>query len=122
MCLQDALNGLQPVEHYEDVETKRRLNNLVHVSGLIDSLNQLKARPATKAELCLVHTPEHVERIQKLSADSSKGCHSVGHEASMAPGGYEIAALAAGAAVVMTDAALDGRITNGYALTRYVGP
>ena len=62
--LQDSLNGLQPTPHYEDVETKRRLNNLIHVSGLIDSLHQLKARPATKAELCLVHTPEYVKYIQ----------------------------------------------------------
>jgi hypothetical protein len=62
--LQDALHGLQPTEHYEDVETKRRLNNIIHVSGLIDSLTALKARPATKAELCLVHTAAHVENIQ----------------------------------------------------------
>lgn len=55
---------------------------------------------------------------QKLSSDSSKGCHTVGHEASMAPGGYEIAALAAGASIEITDAAIDGHITNGYALTR----
>ena len=34
------------------------------MSGLIDSLTPVKARPATKAELCLVHTPEHVENIQ----------------------------------------------------------
>lgn len=36
----------------------------------------------------------------------------------MAPGGYEIAALAAGGAMAMVDAALDGHITNGYALLR----
>lgn len=36
----------------------------------------------------------------------------------MSPGGYEIAALAAGGSIVTVDAALDGRITNGYALTR----
>lgn len=36
----------------------------------------------------------------------------------MAPGGYEIAALAAGAGIVITDAAINGQITNGYALTR----
>lgn len=61
---QDALGGLQPTDHYEDVETKRRLNNLIHVSGLIDYLTPVKARPATKAELRLVHTAEHVENIQ----------------------------------------------------------
>jgi hypothetical protein len=39
----------------------------------------------------------------------------------MGPGGYEIASLAAGGAIAMTDAALDGTITNGYALLRCVG-
>lgn len=56
--------------------------------------------------------------LQKLSSDSSKGSQTVGHEVSMSAGGFEIAALAAGASIALTDAALDGRITNGYALTR----
>lgn len=119
--IQDALGGLQPTDHYEDVETKRRLNNIIHVSGLIDHLTPVKARPATKAELRLVHTAEHIENIQKLSSDSSKGYQTIGHDASMSHGGFEIAALAAGASIALTDAALDGRITNGYALTRPPG-
>jgi acetoin utilization deacetylase AcuC-like enzyme len=56
--------------------------------------------------------------MQKLSSDSSKGYQTIGHDASMSHGGFEIAALAAGASIALTDAALDGRITNGYALTR----
>jgi len=56
--------------------------------------------------------------LQALSDDTSKGCHAVGHDLSMAPGGYEIAALAAGGAIAMVDAALDSHITNGYALLR----
>jgi acetoin utilization deacetylase AcuC-like enzyme len=70
---QDVLTGLQPTDHYEDVETKRRLNNIIHVSGLIDSLTQLKARAATQEELCLVHTPQHVEFVQ-VSACAKSCC------------------------------------------------
>lgn len=44
----------------------------------------------------------------------------MGHDVSMSAGGYEIAALAAGGSIALTDAALDGHITNGYALTRCV--
>jgi hypothetical protein len=36
----------------------------------------------------------------------------------LAPGGYEIAALAAGGAIAFVDAALNGHITCGYALLR----
>lgn len=118
-CIQNALGGVQPTPHYEDVETKRRFANLLAVSGLLDNLALLKARPATLAEIGLVHTSEYIAHIQKLSADTSKGSHAVGHEVSMAPGGHEIAALAAGASIALTDAALDGTITNGYTLTRW---
>lgn len=41
-----------------------------------------------------------------------------GDELSLAPGGYEIAALAAGGAIAFVDAALNGHITCGYALLR----
>lgn len=42
---------IQPTRHPEHTETKRRLHNLVSVSGLLDDLQVLKSRPATFAEL-----------------------------------------------------------------------
>lgn len=79
LLAQDALHGLQPTPHFEDVETKRRLNNIIHYSGLIDKVQQLKARSATKAELCLVHTPEYVQYVQVGSScscqPSTSNCH-----------------------------------------------
>ena len=44
---------VQPGEHAENPETKRRLRNLVEVSGLIDHLTPIKPRSAT--ELSLIH-------------------------------------------------------------------
>jgi len=43
--------NIQSTKHYENAETKRRLHNLVAVSGLMEHLKQLKPRPATVAEL-----------------------------------------------------------------------
>jgi hypothetical protein len=71
---QDALAGLQPTVHFEDVETKRRMHNLLHVAGVIDRVTQLRARPASVAELCLVHTPEYVRHVQVCFC----GCVCVG--------------------------------------------
>eukprot|EP00775_Hariotina_reticulata_P005161 gene5161-5399_t len=51
----------------------------------------------------------------------SKVAHKIGDEVAFSPGGYEIAALAAGGSIAITDAAIDGLITNGYALTRPPG-
>lgn len=42
---------IQPARHVEDSETKRRLHNLIAVSGLMDHLKLLTPRQATIAEL-----------------------------------------------------------------------
>lgn len=42
---------IEPTRHWENVETKRRLHNLVNASGLIDHLVPIKPRAATEDEL-----------------------------------------------------------------------
>jgi acetoin utilization deacetylase AcuC-like enzyme len=42
---------MQPTRHVEHPETKRRLHNLLAVSGLLDRLTPIKPRPATEREL-----------------------------------------------------------------------
>jgi hypothetical protein len=42
---------VQPVRHFEHAETKRRLHNILHSSGLIDHLSIIKPRAATMSEL-----------------------------------------------------------------------
>ncbi len=52
---------------------------------------------------------------------SSKAIHRAGDELSFAPGVYEIAALAAGGAIALTDAVMAGTVRNGYGLVRPPG-
>ena len=47
----DPARGLQPFINYENAETKRRIHDLIVVSGLIDNLNRRTARHATTEEL-----------------------------------------------------------------------
>ena len=54
---------VEPLEFWENADTKRRLQNLLIVSGLIDSLAKVKARPATKSEITLFHTEEYYSNI-----------------------------------------------------------
>ena len=42
---------VQPTRHVEHSETKRRLHNLLAVSGLLDALTVVPARAATLEEL-----------------------------------------------------------------------
>jgi acetoin utilization deacetylase AcuC-like enzyme len=112
--------GLQPYWNYENAETKKRIHELVVVSGLIDHLTRITPRPATEDELLLVHTKEHIERI-KSESSTRLGGDGGDLTTPFARGGYEIAALAAGGAIELCNAVLEGRVTNGYALIRPPG-
>ena len=61
----DPAAGLQPFLNYENAETKRRIHELIVVSGLIEDLVRIAPRPATEAESSLVNTKEHIERIKR---------------------------------------------------------
>jgi acetoin utilization deacetylase AcuC-like enzyme len=83
---------VQPGEHAENPETKRRMKNLLEVSGLSDHLVTLKPRPATDDELARFHTRAHIDKIRAMSAAG-------GGDASLltpfGAGSFEIAKLAA---------------------------
>ena len=109
---------IQPGEHNENPETKRRLRNLIEVSGLLDHLVALKPRSATEDEVARFHTREH---IASMKAKSDSGYADASQLTPMGQGSYEIALLAAGGAIVAMDAVLDGRVKNAYALIRPPG-
>ncbi len=109
---------VQPGEHAENPETKRRLRNLVEVSGLIDHLVPVKPRYATEGEIARFHTRDHIARIKALSAENG------GDASYLTPfgkGSFEIAQLAAGGAIAAFDAVIAGRVANAYALARPPG-
>jgi acetoin utilization deacetylase AcuC-like enzyme len=112
--------GLQPYQNYENAETKKRIHELIVVSGLIDHLDRFTPRSASEAELTLVHTKEHIARIKKESA-TRLGGDGGDLTTPFARGGYEIAALAAGGAIELFEAVLNGDVKNGYALIRPPG-
>ena len=104
--------------HAESPATKRRLRNLLEVSGLLDKLVSISPRPATEDEVLRCHTREYLERIKALSAENGG---DAGELTPFGPGGYEIALLAAGGVITAVDAVLDGRVSNVYALVRPPG-
>jgi hypothetical protein len=98
--------GLQPTPHFESAESKRRLHNLLDVTGTLDTLARVRARAASRAELARVHSEAYIDYIVGLSEDTSKGCHHAGDCLSISPGGFDIAARAAGAAIRLVDTVL----------------
>ncbi len=109
---------LQPGSFAETAESKRRILNLLHASGLIDHMLTLKPATVDEADLCCVHDPDYVRRVRELSAGGG-GNASPG--APVPAGGYEIAALAVGGTRAAIDAVLRAQADNAYALMRPPG-
>ena len=110
--------AVQPFEHAENPETKRRIRNLLEVSGLLDKLVPVPAPEASEEQLLRVHTREYLDRLAAMSAETG------GDAGAFTPFGkdsYEIAKLSAGGVVAAVDAVLDATVSNAYALVRPPG-
>ena len=102
----------------ENPETKRRLKNLIEVTGLLRHLDPCAADPASKADLARVHPESYLSAFKALS-DADGG--ELGLRTPFGRGGYEIAALSAGLAAGALRRVLTGKAENAYALSRPPG-
>jgi len=102
----------------ENPETKRRLNNLLHATGLWSVLRTTSAPPATFDQLARVHPASYLRRFQDASA---AGGGELGLRAPFGPDGYDLAALSAGLAIGAVESVLSGQFDNAYALSRPPG-
>lgn len=109
---------IQPGQHVEHAETKRRLKNLLDLSGMTEQLTPIKPRAASEDELARFHTREYIHRIKALSAALGG---DAGENAWFSQGGYEIAALSAGGVIAAVEAVAKGTVKNAYALVRPPG-
>lgn len=102
----------------ESPESKRRMKNLMDVTGLSDDLTLQSAPDATREDLLRVHPASYLDAFKSLS-DGHGG--EMGRRTPFGPGGYEIAALSAGLSVAALEAVLRGQMRNAYALSRPPG-
>lgn len=102
----------------ESPETKRRLKNLLDVSGLSRSLVLQSAAPASEEDLLRIHPLSYLQRFKALS-DAGGG--ELGVHAPIGPGTYEIARVSAGLAIAAVDTVLRGEADNAYSLSRPPG-
>jgi len=109
---------VQPGQHVDHPETKRRIKNLLDASGLTERLHRIAAPLASREQLALVHTEQHIANVEALSQGSGG---DTGMFAPVATGGFEIAARSVGGAIAAVDAVLAGEVRNAYALLRPPG-
>ncbi|MGB0520910.1 MAG: class II histone deacetylase [Candidatus Puniceispirillaceae bacterium] len=103
----------------EAPETKRRMKNLIEVTGLLAELDsQSPNRLASIDELALVHPKSYLDDFKALSDDKGG---ILGLRTPFGPGGFEIASLSTGLVIDALFSVLDGRHKNAYALSRPPG-
>ena len=102
----------------ETPESKRRLKNLIEVTGLATELDVCGAPAASTTDLLRVHPQSYLDTFKSLS-DAGGG--ELGHRTPFGPGAYEIAAQSAGLAKAALGAVLIGEVENAYALCRPPG-
>lgn len=102
----------------ESPETKRRLKNLMDVSGITADLHMTSAPEASREDLLRVHPESYLDAFKAMS-DAGGG--ELGLRTPFAQGGYEIAALSAGLASTALADIMAGRVQNAYALSRPPG-
>ncbi len=99
-------------------ETKRRMKNLIEVTGLQKDLEVQSAPLADWADLARVHPETYLRQFKSLS-DAGGG--ELGPRAPFGAGGFELASLSAGLAKGALLGVLQGHFRNAYALTRPPG-
>ena len=111
-------NPVQPYEHADHPETKRRIKNLLDVSGLTKQLNRIEPREATDEEILRFHTPGYLAKIASLNDQYAA---EAGFFTPMGRGSFEIAKLSAGGVIEALDAVVANKVSNAYALVRPPG-
>ena len=109
---------VEPLNHSESPDAKRRIKNLLEVSGLYEKLFKISPRKATKDEILYFHTENHFEKIKSLNNSITV---DAGITAPTGIGTFDIALLATGGVLEATDKILEGKVNNAYALVRPPG-
>ncbi len=102
----------------ESPESKRRLVNLMRVTGIDRALQMQGAAPASDEDLARVHPRSYLDAFRELS---ERDGGELGLRAPFGRGGHDIAALSAGLVKAALAAVLEGRLDNAYALSRPPG-
>jgi len=104
--------------HPENARRLERIMDLLRESGVLEWLVPVEPQPATEEELQQVHTPALVARVRQMA---ERGGGHLDPDTYVNSRSYDAAVMAAGGLIAATDAILEGRIDNGFALVRPPG-
>ena len=103
----------------ENPESKRRLKNLIEISGLSKDLDIIcDIKKVSDEDLYAVHTKDYILKFRELS---EKNGGDLGLRAPFGPGGFDIARISASLVKEALFSVLDGKHVHSYALSRPPG-
>ena len=105
--------------HVDNPARISRTRNLIRRAGLDATLHVVAPREATVEELARVHSPEHIERMQSVSA--AGGGDAGGGYTPMDGHSYGLALLSAGSALTALELVLNGQVESAHAMLRRSG-
>ncbi|WP_412050596.1 class II histone deacetylase [Hoeflea sp. Naph1] len=109
---------VESAAHVYSPVTIRRFRSILELTNLMETFQQLRPEPADPADVTRFHDKDYYEHVLEVGRN---GGGDVGDYALLPDGGHETAMLSAGGAIVATEAVLDGRVKNAYALLRPAG-
>ena len=104
--------------HPENARRLKRILSTLEDDGILTRLRLLEPHPATAEELQRVHTPRHIEQVQRKA---QAGGGNLDPDTYVSPRSFDAALMAAGGVVRAVEAVLAGEIANGFALVRPPG-
>ncbi len=104
--------------HPERPERLERVMETLRREGLLECLDGLEPVPATEAEIELVHSPAHLQRVRQVAA---RGGGHLDPDTYVNAQSYEVALLAAGGVNTAVRAVLGGKVGNAFCLVRPPG-
>lgn len=102
----------------ESPESKRRMKNLLEISGFFEYMPIVKEKALQAEDLLRIH-PEYY--LQKFKDMSDSGGGEMGITAPIGPGSFEIAMISAGLATAAIEDVYLGKADNAYSLSRPPG-
>jgi acetoin utilization deacetylase AcuC-like enzyme len=104
--------------HPEHAERLRAIDRVLTASGLLGELRPIQPLPAAWERIVAVHDEGLLRAVERLAA---MGGGHIDGDTYAGPDSWEVALLAAGAAVQAVDAVVGGEVDNAFALVRPPG-
>jgi len=105
-------------QHPENAGRLEAIISHLEQTGLIRQLTLIQPRAASIEELSLVHSGQHISRVQEVGQG---GGGQLDADTVMSPGSYDAALYAAGGVIRASEAVIQGEVDSAFALVRPPG-